>query len=327
MLRGLPIVLVALLSPESARAQAPSQTPSVAEALFEDAQRLLEAGNVHEACAKFAESQRDDPGLGTLLRLALCHEREGKTATAWAEFEEAQAQAHRRREFDREALAHTHASALVQSVDRIVLGMAEPPADLTIAVDGTALGAGTLGTPLPLDPGRHVIEASAPGKQSRAVTVSLGASGNTERIDIPNLEDIRVAPLASEPRASTGVPRRSIGYVVGAAGIVILGVAAVFDVMALSKDSQSNNREQEHTAADADSIWRDAQHDQTVAQIALGVGVAALGSGVILAFWPPASRAAPRTATQSRAQMAMQAVTVTAALGPASGSLVFRARW
>jgi hypothetical protein len=327
MLRSLAVVLVALLSPESARAQAPSQTPSVAEALFEDAQRLLEAGNVHEACAKFAESQRDDPGLGTLLHLALCHEREGKTATAWAEFEDAQAQAHRRREFDREALAHTHAAALAQSVDRIVLGMAAPPTDLTIAVDGTDLGAGTLGTPLPLDPGRHVIEASAPGKQSRAVTVSLGASGNTERIDLPDLEDIRAAPSASEPRASAGVPRQSIGYVVGAAGIAILGVAAYFDAMALSKDNQSKAAAAMKEETTYKSLYREAQFDQTVAQIALGVGVAALGSGVILAFWPPASRTAPRTATQSPAQMAMQAVTVTAALGPASGSLVFRAPW
>jgi hypothetical protein len=323
MLRGLPVVLVALLFPDSARAQAPSQTPSVAEALFEDAQRLLEAGNVHEACAKFAESQRDDPGLGTLLHLALCHEREGRTATAWAEFEDAQAQAHRRREFDREALARAHASALAQSVDRIVLGMAQPPTDLTIAVDGTELGAGTLGTPLPLDPGRHVIEASAAGKQSRAITVSLGASGNTQRIDIPDLEDIRVAPSASEPRASATVSRQSIGYVLGASGIVILGVAAYFDAMALSKDNQSKTA----SAAKGPSLYHDAQSDQAVAQIALGVGVAALGSGVILAFWPPTSRTAPRTATQTTAQMAMRAVTVTAALGPASGSLVFRAPW
>jgi hypothetical protein len=206
--------------------------------------------------------------------------------------------------FDREALAHTHASALAQSVDRIVLGMAERPTDLTIAVDGTELGAGTLGTPLPLDPGRHVIEASAAGKQSRAITVSLGASGNTERIDIPDLEDIRVAPSASEPRASAGVARQSIGYVVGAAGIVILGVAAYFDAMALSKDNQSKAA----SAVTGPPLYHDAQRDQAVAQIALGVGVAALGSGVILAFWPPASRTAPQAATQTAAQMAMRAV-------------------
>ena len=46
-----------------------------------------------EACAKFDESQHQDPGIGTLYHYADCEDRLGKTATAWAAFREVAAEA------------------------------------------------------------------------------------------------------------------------------------------------------------------------------------------------------------------------------------------
>src|SRR5512146_635594 len=43
------------------------ESGTLAEALFRDAQRLLSEGHVHEACVKFAASQKADPALGTRL--------------------------------------------------------------------------------------------------------------------------------------------------------------------------------------------------------------------------------------------------------------------
>jgi hypothetical protein len=89
-----------LVAPSIARADATAA--AAAEQLFLDGKKLLDAGKTHEACEKFAASQETDPGLGTLLHLASCHEKEGKTASAWAEFNEAQAQAQDHGEKDRE---------------------------------------------------------------------------------------------------------------------------------------------------------------------------------------------------------------------------------
>ncbi len=47
------------------------------------------AGHAREACPKYADSQRLDPQLGTLLHLGECYAKIGKTASAWASFRDA----------------------------------------------------------------------------------------------------------------------------------------------------------------------------------------------------------------------------------------------
>src|SRR5689334_12832457 len=89
-----------------------SQNTLMAEALFEEAQKLMTAGKYAEACDKFAASQKLDPAVGTLLNLAACHEKMGKTATAWIEFSDAYGQSNKQGDKQRMQFAKSHMDSL-----------------------------------------------------------------------------------------------------------------------------------------------------------------------------------------------------------------------
>src|SRR5256885_1547996 len=109
----------------------------MAQALFDEARELLAAGKYPEACRKFAESQRLDPGGGPVLNLALCHEKEGKIATAWADFREALGAARRDRRAERENLAREHLETLEPRLPRLTVRVASD-ARVEVTLDGTA---------------------------------------------------------------------------------------------------------------------------------------------------------------------------------------------
>src|SRR4051812_45864063 len=87
-------ILTGLVAIVTLRASARATEPTtgeraIAESLYDRGRRQMNDGQVTTACETFAESQRLDPGTGTLLNLASCHEAAGKLASAWVEFREA----------------------------------------------------------------------------------------------------------------------------------------------------------------------------------------------------------------------------------------------
>jgi len=115
-----------LAAGREARAQTPSnQTPSntnvAAEALFEEGRSLVAAGKVAEACPKFADSERLGPSVATLLNLANCWERVGRTATAWATYREAASAANAAGRKDYLATAQRRADGLAPKLARLIV--------------------------------------------------------------------------------------------------------------------------------------------------------------------------------------------------------------
>src|SRR5690349_10947186 len=109
---ALSLACVTTLATARALAEPTAAERSLAAALFDQGRTLMGEGKVDEACVKLAESQRLDPGGGTLLNLALCHEKQGKIATAWTEFREARATAKKDNRPDREAAADNEIAKL-----------------------------------------------------------------------------------------------------------------------------------------------------------------------------------------------------------------------
>ena len=134
-------VLLAAVISASAMAHASSgQDIATAQALFDEAKRLMKAGKFAEACPKLTESQRLDPAAGTMVALALCHESEGKTASAWAEFGEVLSDARRDRRADREQAAQQHLKVLEPKLTRVVVTVVAEVPGLEVRRDGAVLG-------------------------------------------------------------------------------------------------------------------------------------------------------------------------------------------
>src|SRR5262245_40441563 len=129
----------------SARGAFAQSDPVVAEALFQEGRTLLDQGKAAEACPKLAESHRLDPATGTLIALALCREAEGKLASAWAAFADAEGRARTEGSKDREAVAHERAAALYPRLSTLSIDVSEDAsaiAGLEIKRDGVVLGRG-----------------------------------------------------------------------------------------------------------------------------------------------------------------------------------------
>jgi hypothetical protein len=160
----------------------------LAQALFDEARRLMDQKRFSEACPKLAESQRLDPGGGTLLNLAVCHAGEGKTATALVEYNEALSMATRDGRRDREDLARAAITKLEAEVPRITVVV--PPGHRTpgleVKIDDTQLPSVAWDVPMSVDPGSHTVVATVPGRAPWTVVISI-LEKEKKTIDVPRL--------------------------------------------------------------------------------------------------------------------------------------------
>jgi hypothetical protein len=188
----------------AAPARAQAGNAALAESLFREGKRLSNERKFAEACPKFAESYKLDPGLGTLLNLAICHESEGKPATAWAEFSEASSRARREGDNDRAQLADEHVRALEPKLAHVSIALAPGAAvpGLVIKFDSRDLASAALGLPIAVDPGKHVLEASAPGKETSTQTFDTPSTPTRLALTVPVLKDSASAPAAAAVPAS-----------------------------------------------------------------------------------------------------------------------------
>lgn len=280
----------------------------MAAQLFEDGRALLGQGRIDQACPKLEESQRLDPGGGTLLNVALCHERQGRTATAWVEFVEARGAAKADNRTLRVAFAEAHIARLEPALSRVVVQV--PPStdvpDLEIRCDGSAVGRATWGAAVPVDPGDHLIEAAAPGKVSWSQSVAVAPAGDIKTVVIPALHDtpaveapranIALAPVA--PQAPDALPTNqasdatvrlgpsgltTAAWVAVAAGAVGAGVSTYFGLHALALKNDAD-RECPGNACSAEgaSNNHDAIVSANLATGAAAIGVVGLGVGAAL---------------------------------------------
>jgi len=295
-----------------ARAEASASQKAAAESLFDDAVKAMKAGHFADACPKLEESERIDPGIGTLLYLGECYEKTGRTASAWATFREAASTAQAQGEADRARIAAARADRLQPGLSKLTVRVAAENAQvatLHVTRDNAALANSLLGSAIPVDPGKYHIVASADGYEPFEVDVEVAANGDSKLLDIPALkpspkpvvaagaaasappgsagEAPATPPLSgtdTAPAADTSNNARTAAYVTGAVGVIGLGIGSYFGVRAISKNSDAEKLcpTNDNCRGDGVNLTNQAKHAAVASNISIAVGAAFVVTGVVL---------------------------------------------
>jgi hypothetical protein len=327
-----PLLLLISSGAESAAIAAEPTPPdkALAEALFRDGKRLMEEGkHVREACAKLAESQRIDPKLGTLLNLAACHEKEGRTASAWAEFTEAASLAAKQDQEDRVEFAKGRALDLERRLSRLVIEVSAPQPDMLIALNNRTMSAAAVGSSIPVDPGELSIKVTAPGKEPWSEELVIQPGPSRKRVLVPALKDAAPAPEPPKKEApkdpppakeSRGLPPLFIGGMAAAGvGLVGIGVGAVFGVRTFSKasDVEANCDGSSCNAAGLQAN-DEAYTSATISTVAFGAGLACAAAGAAMMIIAGPSKGEKKSAGR---------VWVAPSASGSGGQLTLGGRW
>jgi hypothetical protein len=309
--------LFASLALFSGIAHAQERDPAAAQALFDQARELSRQGKFAEACPKFQESNRLDPGIGTQFNLADCYEQSGRVASAWAAFLEVASQARATGQSDREKAASKRAEKLQARLPRLLINVPEASktAGLEIRRNGMLVGSAQWGTPVAVDPGEIELTANAPGKQTLRQTLRV-EEGKTASYNLPALAQgesaavapatpVEAAPAGTQPAAPTvPAPTAPVAPPAGdqptakggngpwiitlaGVGVVGLGLGSAFGLMAKSKYDESKEKECDLDDVNSCSpagveLRNDARSKGNIATVSFIVGGAALaGAGIV----------------------------------------------
>jgi hypothetical protein len=204
------LVSAASLAPGLARAAEPSPSDlNVARALFSEGLQAEQASHWAVAADKFrrAVAIKDTPGLR--FHLARCEEEQGLPVEALADYERARSLIEGGvKAVDVERLLPEAIERTRARVSRLSLVSPSGVDGLQIQVDGRALAPAALSAPVSLDPGKHELRASAPGRKPFATQVQLapGEQSNVA-IELPPLRGASPAgtPVAPPAAASPGI--------------------------------------------------------------------------------------------------------------------------
>jgi hypothetical protein len=315
-------LLLVLTSTAQALAE-PHDDAAAAQALFEQGKKLMAAGKQTEACPKFAESQRLDPGVGTLLNLAACYEASGRYASAWSTFLEGESAARADNNAGAARVARSRADALASKLSKLTISVTQPDIPgLEVRRDDTVVGQAQWQLPIPADPGVHHISASAPGRKPWQTEVELKGTAATMEISVPDLvvdqtaatppaatpptavvtPSAALAPAQSSPARSSFGAQRALATSAGVIGVAGVTLGTIFGLKSKAKHDEADSHCDGSSCSDTDGVQLRSQAISAgnLSTATFVVGAVGLAGGALLWF-----TASPAKQEQPTAQVGL----------------------
>jgi hypothetical protein len=259
---------------------------SKARAQFQRAIELEQAGNYTTALEQFRDVGQVRMTPQVRFHIASCEEKLGRLVTALGGYQLAFADADSVGE-DFKAEVSTAVTRLEASIPKLVIVRGAGAEAAEIQLDGVALGASSVGVPVPLDPGPHSVSAKAPGALPFSQTVTI-VENEQKTVDVTlTLEPEEARPSAGTGSSAPAVERnpRLIPYVIGGVGIAsLIGSGVLFGLRQSTLSDLEDQCGPNHDACPSSAAgdYSNLKLYNVTSQVALGVGVACVGTAVTM---------------------------------------------
>ncbi|MCC6216541.1 MAG: PEGA domain-containing protein [Polyangiaceae bacterium] len=266
-----------------------------ARSQFQRALELSKAGDCAQAIQLFREVGQFRMTPQVRFQIASCEERLGHLVAALGGYELALTEAGSVAGDDFVGEVERRAHELKERVPRLVFVRGAGAEAATVKLNGTSLGETSLAAPIPVDPGPHSVEASAPGRRPFSVTVRAAERETVEvkivlerALEAP-AGDARAprgaAPAAARDEAVGGGPPPLAWVAAGVGAVALVGAGATW---ALRQDRKAEldaacGPDRQQCPPSARGTYDDAKLYDTLSPVLLGVGV--VGIGAAAALW------------------------------------------
>lgn len=271
-----------------------------AQQLFDEGKALMAQRRLAEACKKFEASHRLAPSAATLMNLGACLEADGRLASAWGAFRQAQALAVR----SDPALVEpskARADALQPRLSSLRIDVPDSSRvpGLEVMRNGVVLIDAQWGSSQYVDGGEYEIVARAPGTVAWTARIAVATELDRKDVEIPRLTEamtdtgdgsggvVREGDEPKEPagpggRGMTTLRKVAIGAAAGGAASLAGGV--VLGLSAKGKQADSDAICPTTTCNDPEGLRlnREARSTGTKATVLFVAGGVLVAAGVTL---------------------------------------------
>jgi hypothetical protein len=284
----LAIAAIVVLASSTALAEPPPADVLLARQLAAEGSELAQKGDCVGALEKLGRAEAIHHAPTLLVRIGECQKNLGRYVDALVSLDRVV----------REKLEPTPPRAFVLAQERAAKLLPEvrakvamlrvdvtgPRDGATFTLDGAELNAATLGLERPIDPGKHVVEATvADGRKIKNEIDLQEGGGGTITLVLPAAKTAATpADGTPEPQKKNGL--RTLGWGLAIGGGAALVTSAVFAGLTLSKKSSLDDAcgGGKTCPSSSRSDYDAAQTTATVSGVAFVVGVVAVGAGVVL---------------------------------------------